>query len=336
MNGVRTCLRFFAVALMLSPPTVMAQTEMGPFLALQQLDQRLLSIGYRLATASAALCEDRVPLPGFTLHDLSQYAARDRSDAQEAFGFDGAPLVLALSPDSPAARAGVRVGDALMRIDDVSISAIPPGKAGEYGRTARLLTVLDEASGDGVISLVLRRDGREIEARVDVVSGCRSRFQVKVSDTINARADGAYVEVTSGAMQFAESDAELAGVIAHEMAHNILRHREMLDAQGVRRGLLGQLGASARKIRRTEEEADRLSVYLMEAAGFSPEAIVSLWERHARSHGGAVLQTTHAGWRARVAVVQGEITQLAGMRRAGVIPRPLFMTDLQNDAAPQK
>ena len=48
------------------------------------------------------------------------------------------------------------------------------------------------------------------------------------------------------------------------------RHRVRLDAARVSRGFLGNFGRNARLIRETEVEADRLSVYLLERAGYDP------------------------------------------------------------------
>jgi hypothetical protein len=36
------------------------------------LDQRVATIGYRLAVANVDLCPQRMNLPGFAVHDLSQ------------------------------------------------------------------------------------------------------------------------------------------------------------------------------------------------------------------------------------------------------------------------
>src|SRR3546814_2491582 len=71
----------------------------------------------------------------------------------------------------------------------------------------------------------------------------------------------------------------LAAAVAHELAHNILRHRERLDAADVARGLFKGFGRSARLFRQTEIEADRLSAWPMRGAGYDPPAAVRFWGR---------------------------------------------------------
>src|SRR3546814_9337771 len=93
----------------------------------------------------------------------------------------------------------------------------------------------------------------------------------------------------------------LAAAVAHELAHNILRHRERLDAADVDRGLFKGFGRSARLFRQTEVEADRLSVWLMRGAGYDPQAAVRLWGRFGTRGGPVLIQpSTHPPRRDRV------------------------------------
>ena len=127
-------------------------------------------------------------------------------------------------------------------------------------------------------------------------------------------------------IDFAADEAQLAAVIAHELAHNILRHRARLDAVGIHRGILGQFGRNARLIRQTEVEADQLSVYLMDRAGYDPQAIITFWERYDRTHPFGFLNApTHPGPENRIAMVRTEIARIAAMKAQGRSPRPAFM-----------
>ncbi len=56
------------------------------------------------------------------------------------------------------------------------------------------------------------------------------------------------------------SDEEIAVVVAHELAHNILHHRARLDAAGVSRGLVAEFGRNARL---TREQAMHLATYAL-------------------------------------------------------------------------
>ena len=310
---------------LLALPAGPARADPAGLRALQRYDQIVTSIGYRLATAGGDLCADKVPLTGFVLHDLAQYPASEQDDARATFGFAGEPLVLAVTPASPAAAAGLREGDALLAIDGAPVPPATRG-AGSYARMAALLAQIDGAAADRLLDLQLRRAGQILTLHVAATPGCASRYQTNVSSTVDSQADGTYVEINTGLIDFAGAEDQIAAIVAHELAHNILRHRARLDAKGIRRGLLGQVGRSARLVRQTEEEADRLSVYLLDRAGYDPHAIIAFWDHYRRSHIlGFLRAPTHMSETGRMAMVQAEIARLAAMKAAGESPRPAFM-----------
>ncbi|QNA86767.1 M48 family metalloprotease [Sphingomonas sp. So64.6b] len=132
---------------------------------------------------------------------------------------------------------------------------------------------------------------------------------------MNGAADGIYAQVSSDLAALAETDDELAAVLAHELAHNILHHRLRLDGLSVSRGLLASFGRNARLIRQTEIEADRLSIYLLSRAGFDAEKGMVIWERLGRRASG-LRDTTHPQWRERLRLMTVERDRL---RRDGNI-----------------
>lgn len=301
---------------------------------MQRLDRRVTAIGYRLVTSAGDLCADKVHVPGFAIHDLSQYRSDEQEEADDTFRFDGAPLVLAVAPDSPAAAAGVQVGDALIRIGADPVAPAPSGATNSYARIVAILSQLDSAGHSGMLALKLRRKQQVLTVTAALRDGCPTRFQTKVSNTIDAQADGRYVEVNTGLIAFAGSDDELAAIMAHELAHNILHHRARLDAAGVPRGILGQFGKNARLIRETEAEADRLGVYLMDRAAYPPQAAIAFWARFGAEHGlGIFAAPTHLSEGKRIDLIQAEIARIAAMRAAGVEPRPAFLEDTRPRAS---
>ncbi len=120
-------------------------------------------------------------------------------------------------------------------------------------------------------------------------------FTVLNSPIVNAFAlPGGYVYVTRGLVALAGDEAELAGVIAHEIGHVAARHgaQRMSNAMLANLGLgllgvltdsdqvagLAQLGALAvvqGYSREQEYEADLLGVRYLSRAGFDPEAMAS-------------------------------------------------------------
>jgi hypothetical protein len=309
-------------------PAARAQDSAGEasLAAMRALDQRVAAIGHRLAAANLGWCADQTWLPGFAIHDLSQYGADFRPAAIRAFGLDAGPGVLALVPGGPADRAGLRTDDILLAFDGRPVPRGTPGRNGSFEQTQLILAALDQAFSDGQAVLAVRRGAQRLDVAIEAERGCASRFQLVPGARMNAQADGVYVQVTTALAQFAEDEGELAAVLAHEFAHNVLGHRVRLNQAGVQRGLLANFGNNARRIRETEIEADRLSVYLMERAGYDPQAAVRFWSRFGRRGFNFLGSPTHPNWRLRVQSFETEIARIRAARAAGRMPAPDFVT----------
>ncbi|HEY5711692.1 MAG TPA: M48 family metallopeptidase [Allosphingosinicella sp.] len=293
---------------------------------LRSLDQRVETAGYRLAVANLDLCRDHVWLPGFAVHDLSQYGAEFRPAAIRAFGLDAGPAILALAAGGPAERAGLRLDDILLAVDGRPPPQGPIGRDRSFERMEQILAMLDTAFADGRADLHIRRAGAIQDVAVPAVQGCATRFQVVPGGGLNASADGRYVQVTSAIATYVADDGELAAVLAHEFAHNVLGHRARLDAARVQRGFLGNFGRNATRIRETEVEADRLSVYLLERAGYDPQAAVRFWTRFGPRGLNFLGSPTHPNWRRRIASFEAEIALIRAARAAGRMPMPAFLS----------
>ncbi len=189
----------------------------------------------------------------------SQYDADLRPAAIRVFAFAAGPGVLALAPGGPAERAGLRLNDVLVGVDGRALPRAAPARSGSFEQMERILAMRRPG--------LCRRCGPSSPSSA-AASGwsCRSapsRAARAASSCVegsrrNARADGRYVQVTTAIAAYAADDEELAAVLAHELAHNVLRHRVRLDAANVARGFFGNFGRNARLIRETEAEADRL------------------------------------------------------------------------------
>lgn len=292
----------------------------GSLAALQTQDASVATAGFRLAQANLGLCGDRAFLAGITPHYLNQYDAAFRDTAGRQFQLKALPSVLAVAAGSPAERAGLRADDRLLAADGQPFgTAQPRGDAGSFADTEQALDLIDRAAADGKLLLRIERGVAASDIPVQLVQGCRSRFQLVPGDTLKAQADGDYVQISAGLAAFAQSDGELASVLAHELAHNILRHRVTLERQGaLKRGLFGPGARNAKLIRATEIEADRLSPYLMANAGYDPRDAVRYWERHGAERGDRWFRTgTHPRWRDRVKLIEAEVARIEGARARG-------------------
>lgn len=272
---------------------------------LQALDQRVASIGYRLAIAAAGACAAPVPLAGIGLRDLTLYGGDSREAARRAFGLDDAPQLNAVASAGPAARAGLVPGDALLAIGGMAVPA--PHAATGYHRIERLDAAIEEEASDSILDLTVRHDGVIRTVRVALERGCASRFIVRVADDALAEADGRYVEITSAYVEQAADDPALAIVLAHELAHNLLGHRARLESEGVRYGVAQHFGRNARLIRETEIEADRVGLDILMRAGFDAQAAIAFRERQWRGIAYTVLRSpTHPPSKERLALLRAE------------------------------
>jgi predicted Zn-dependent protease len=153
---------------------------------------------------------------------------------------------------------------------------------------------------DPAITEYVNRVGQNIVLHSDA----KVPFTIKVidSDEVNAFAlPGGFFYVNKGLLLAADNEAELAGVMAHEIAHVAARHAvenntkatllEYLALGGSiflggwpgliyqNTASLGLLGAFMKFSRGAEEEADKLGVQYLYAAGYDPTAMATMFEK---------------------------------------------------------
>ena len=270
---------------------------------LRAIDLRLATIVHRLAVSNATLCRDRAPATGIVLHAASQYDSATAPAAKKVFGF-GSPV--SVEGVVGEGLAGVRQDDAVTAIGGVALTAraTPPSSA---DRDAALDLLERQAS-----PVRMTVAGREVS--IPAPQGCRVRAEVLLGPEMLAQSDGKIVQI---GVRFFEryTDAETAVVVAHEMAHTILRHRVRLEAAGVKGGLLGELGRNARLGQQAETEADALGVALLFNAGYDPASAARFWRDHGSEiDGGMFRSRTHPATSARIKAIAAVAAQVPAAR----------------------
>lgn len=272
----------------------------------QQRDQRLQDVGWRLVRGNAEFCDTVIPSVGLQLQDTASYGRPDL--VSTALNLETAFAVQTSARGSPAGEAGAFTRNrGVARMDDVDPGAWDTARAGSWQRLTRAHNWIDKALRErGAVNFTFADGNQRALTPVPV---CATRFEV-ASHSTRAVSEGARVVIGERfpAFEWREED-EFAGVVAHELAHNLLGHRTWLDREGRKR----------RAIRLTEREADRLMPWLMANAGYDPKAAYRFMVRWGKKHDrGLFRKRTHDGWDERAEFITAELPLIAElMEREG-------------------
>ena len=204
---------------------------------------------------------------------------------------------------------------------------------------------------DPVVSEYVNRVGQNLVRNSDA----KVPFTIKVidSDVVNAFAlPGGFFYVNSGLILRADSEAELAGVMAHEIAHVAARHgtRDATKGQiaqlamipimmlgpagwagyGIYEGMQFAIPMSFLQFSREHEyEADYLGLQYMYKAGYDPNAFVTFFEKieaEEKRQPGTVpkIFATHPPTPERVAAIQKEIGNVLPAREEYIVDTSEF------------
>ena len=222
--------------------------------------------------------------------------------------------------------------------------ALGKGAAMEVEKSSKLIT-------DPVVTEYVNRIGQNLVRNSDA----KVPFTIKVidSDEVNAFAlPGGFFYVNTGLILQADEEAELAGVMGHEIAHVAARHGtrnatkgELAQFATIPLILLGPGGWAGYGLyeglnlaiplgflkfsRDNEREADYLGLQYMYKAGYDPNAFVSFFEKleaQERRHPGSIPKvfSTHPPTPDRVQKAQEEIATILPARDEYIVTTSEF------------
>lgn len=254
-------------------------------------------------------------------------------------------VALMLLSAFPAA-AHAQLGERLKKLGRVGASAvsITPAQEIEIGKViaatvAGRYPVLQDEALTRYVNLVGAAVAMQSPRRAEI----EFRFGVLDTEDVNAFASpGGYIWITRGALELIESEAELAGVLAHEVAHVDEKHvleeirrgdvltsaREEMELDGAVLDRVAGLGASVlfTGLGRTEElEADSLGAVYAAASGYHNGGLRRFVARLGDQQQGrlAELRSSHPPASDRLEALDRQHARAGGVER-GADPRERY------------
>lgn len=308
---------------------------------------RVASVGYRIRVANRADCHERVAAEiGLFAGTPESLPKKYRSYANEALGQSWArPTVISVVENSPAAQAGIVQGDELTALNGELIPTTG---------TARWMTKWFAKNGVKPVEANVRRNGEDRTVTITPVIACSIPVQYVVQDEVNAFTDDKRIVIQSGLVEICKTEAQLASIIGHELAHANLghMHKRLANAvigfaagaaidgsfalggvwtHGAFRHEFTKAGALAYSVN-FEREADYVGAYYATRAGYDMAGVEEVWRTMSLKHPDSIrFARTHPTSAARFIQMQKVTAEIAGKKARG---EPL-VPDLRFVAAEQ-
>jgi len=253
---------------------------------------RLHSVAFRLRVANRADCKDwawaQIGLDAGTVTSLPR---KYRSYTHEALSVSWTQAtVLSVADTSPASVGGIKPGDHLLTFNN---EPVPRSEtAGWIGRFVR-------NNGERPIQILARRDGVDEMHTVTPIKACAIPIELRSDSSPNAFATKTGIVIHSSILRMAPTDAQLALVVGHELAHANLGHLDKQQANqilgwasgavidaGIMLGGISTGGAFTRLFTRAgerafsvsfEREADYVGAYYAARAGYNLSGAEEFW-----------------------------------------------------------
>ncbi|MDH4093227.1 MAG: M48 family metalloprotease [Betaproteobacteria bacterium] len=314
------------------------QTE----LALEDLidkHKRAQRVYRQLATRAYGMCGDQVG-PDVGMYALVRPEKGPFGPVLERkYGVGERPTILFVLEGGPAQAAGLRPGDVISKVNGTPASEDNP-----------IEKLLEGLPPEAPILYEIARSGEAQTVTVQPERACSYRVLVGPSQAVNAFADGKRILVTRGMVNFATSDDELALVLSHEMAHNVMRHLEakkqnagvgaladialLLLSRGQVSSRAFTMAAAQAYSQEFEAEADYVGLYIMANAGMPIDDAPLFWRRMAAAHPGSIRANhaaTHPSTSQRMVALESTVKEIGAKVAAG---EPLLPNMKEGETAP--
>lgn len=164
---------------------------------------------------------------------------------------------------------------------------------------------------------------------------CKFDFVVLKDGPVNAYADGKKVYMTPAMMDTMDADNEMAFVLAHEYAHNLMRHVQSTQQNVGLASVAGMLvdaklgtntfskiagnAAHMRYSKSFEREADYVGMYILARAGYNIDKVAEVWrEASVRNPNSIYMATTHPTNPERFISLSHAVDEIKAKQKKGV------------------
>ena len=155
---------------------------------------RAKNIAFNILTKNAEFCSSVVHVIGIGFNPRTTWISEVR-------------------PGSPAEKAGLKIGDVILSVNE--------DKARPWNLDRLIRKHFTNTDAEEIYLWI---EGKESSVPVTPILSCEQAFTIYGSDDLNAYTDGFEIVITTGMIEFAKDDNELALVIGHELAHGAADH----------------------------------------------------------------------------------------------------------------
>ncbi|HEU5016344.1 MAG TPA: M48 family metallopeptidase [Pseudolabrys sp.] len=290
-------------------------------------------VAFKIRTANRAFCKDVAAQLGLFAGTVRSLPHKYRSVSAEALNLSWAtPGVISVAAGSPAEAGGITPGDQILALNGAPVPA---------ESTQKWIDKTVKINGETPITLTVRHEGHDRAVSVTPVMGCAIPILLRTDVKANAFTDSRKIVLFSGVLRLTQTDADLAVIIGHELAHVNLGHR----TKKMQNALLGKLGGAAvdagfmlggiytgwtfsKHLERVgaraysvgfEREADYVGAYYAARAGYGIAGAENIWRAMSLEDPNSIrFAKTHPTTPARFVFMQKVITEIADKEKRGL------------------
>ena len=291
-------------------------------------------VAFRIRAANRDQCKNLTWAEiGLEAGSVESLPKKYRAFAHEALSVSWTQAsVLSVAETSPAAIARIKPGDHLLTFNN---EAVP------RSCTAGWIANFVRNNGERPIEVLIRRDGVDEFRTVTPVPACVIPVHLITDSTQNAFTTGDRIVIHSSLLRIARTDAQLAMVVGHELAHATLGHLDKQKANellGRAGGFMIDVGLATGKMWTGglfmrefgdagrlafgvdfEREADYVGAYYAARAGYDLVGAEEFWRAFSLENPDSIrAATTHPVTSVRFVQIQKVVAEIADKRRRNV------------------